>query len=260
MKKITVKLPLIVISIILMVSCATLKTPKDASIQDYFFVSESNNVGESNWVVFLPGTSGLTIFKDSLHYINLAKKLNQEGYNVVLVDYKKAYKASKKKVDETTGEKINWVLEKSIEWTKKKYGLEEKKITIVGWSLAGEGLSLLANDTSTLDRMGIAGIAMFYPSNQSDVQVNSSLPILIQVGDLDEITPANKILKDYSNCVNAEILILENAFHGFDVESLGTGKSFRFPPIFGKKHTMKYSSEAAKEANNKLIHFLNTNK
>ncbi|MEQ9413576.1 MAG: hypothetical protein RIF39_07080, partial [Cyclobacteriaceae bacterium] len=140
------KLQLIVILTFTITSCATFKIPKDASIQDYFFVSESKDIEESSWVVFLPGTSGLTIFNDSLHYVNWAKKLNQEGYNVVLVDYKKAYQASKRKEDETTGEKINWVLKKSIEWTRRKYELEKEKFIIVGWSLAGEGLSLLAND------------------------------------------------------------------------------------------------------------------
>lgn len=237
-------------------SCASIKVPKDASIYDYFYVSESDDVSKSKWVIFLPGSSGLVINKDSTHYFGQAKKLNKLGYSVILVDYKKAYVASKRDVKESTGEKINYVLGEAIDYGKDKYDLKDENFAIVGWSLAGEGLCLLANDKDKLENLNISAIALFYPSNQEEVVVQSNLPILVQTGSSDGITLKDDILKTYSNNKNTEIIIFDDAHHGFDVESLAEGQSIRFPPVVGKKYIMKYDLKSAKESFENLTLFL----
>lgn len=248
----------ILILILFITSCASIKIPDNASAEDFFFTSISNNTN-SEWLIFLPGSSGLNIFDDSLFYFDQAKKLNELNYNVILVDYKKAYMASNRKAKETTGEKINWVLQEAINWTRKKYSLDNEKFKIVGWSLAGEGLCLLANDKSKLNELGVSAIAMYYPANLQGIKVKSEIPILIQVGNLDKITPAREIKKTYSGNVNSEIIELSDGYHGFDIPSLEEAKILRFPPIVGKKHMMQYEAIASDKAFNNLKYFLKIN-
>jgi len=237
-------------------SCAGVKIPKDSVMEDYFFISKSPDSPNSKWVVFLPGSSGLNIYDDSTHYFSLAKKLNKKNYSVMLIDYKKAYKASGRKVKESTGEKINWILNQSINWARAKYHLDKEKIGLVGWSLAGEGLCILANDKLKLDELGISALAMYYPSNQKDISVKSDLPILIQTGSIDNITPVDGINKSYSKNANTKIIIFENAHHGFDIQHLEKTKNIRLPPLVGKKYTMKYHDQSTKEAFQNLLQFL----
>ena len=249
---------LVLVSIIFC-SCAGVKIPKDSAMEDYFFISESKASTNSKWVVFLPGSSGLDIYEDTQHYFNQAKKLNENNLSVLLIDYKKAYKASGRKVKESTGEKINWTLGRAITWVKRKNNLDKEKFALVGWSLAGEGLSSLLNDKSKLVEMGIEAVAMYYPSNQKDISVQSELPVLIQTGSADNVTTQKAIEKTFSKNTNMKIIIFENAHHGFDIQSLEEGKTIRLPPLVGKKYSMKYNEKAAKESSQNLIQFLKNN-
>lgn len=224
--------------------------------EDYFYVQKSIN-SNGKWVVFLPGTSGLKIFEDEEHYFNVAKKLNKQGYTVVLVDYKPAYKVSGRKVDESTGDKILWVTEQAIQWALKNNHISKaQKGSIIGWSLAGEGMVLLANNPSKIESLNIKSLALYYPSNQEEIKLNSNLPILIQSGELDKITSKNSIQEYFGNNTNTSIIFYENAHHGFDVESLDEGKKMRFPPVVGKKYTFQYNEVAAAQAMIKLLSFL----
>ena len=72
------------------------KVPKDAKMTDFFHFQKAKNYDASKWAVFLPGTGGLRIFKDTTHYYNVAEKLNAEGISVLLVDNVAAYNSWKK--------------------------------------------------------------------------------------------------------------------------------------------------------------------
>src|SRR5690606_26374797 len=96
------------------------KVPKDAVMTDFFHFQKAKDYDASKWAVFLPGTGGLRIFKDTTHYYNVAEKLNAVGISVLLVDDVAAYKASKRKVDDEEPAQILWVLEEAIKWAKQK--------------------------------------------------------------------------------------------------------------------------------------------
>ena len=174
-----------------------------------------------------------------------------------IVDYKLAYKASGRKIKETTGEKILWVTEKAIEWaTQNDHMTRGAKGSIIGWSMAGEGLILLANDFAKCKQLNIKSIALYYPSNHQKIELQSQIPILIQTGELDNVTEANDIKAYYSKHDHTEIVIYANAHHGFDIQSLSSEKSMRFPPLFGNKYIFKFNQQTQKEAMERLIRFL----
>lgn len=243
----------------LLTSCIPMqKVPKDAKMTDFFYFQKAKDYDASKWTVFLPGTGGLRIFKDTTHYYNIANKLNAEGISVLLVDNVAAYKASKRDVDEEEPAQILWTLEEALKWAKQTGKIDPNSDgSIVGWSRAGLGLIPLANDAKELKNLYIKSIALFYPANGYEIPLKPKVPVLIMTGGKDRIVKVDDILK-YMVAENATIQVYDDAYHGYDVESLKKGKYYRYIPFITKKHyLLKYDEEAAKESVEELIKFLN---
>ncbi len=243
----------------LFTSCIPMqKVPKGAKMEDFFHFQKAENYDASNWAVFLPGTGGLRIFKDTTHYFDVAKKLNAEGISVLLVDDVAAYKASKRNIDEEEQAQILWTLEQALNWAKQKsYISETSNGNLVGWSRAGLGAIPLANDAQKLEQLHIKSISLYYPANGYEIQLKPKVPVLVMSGGRDRIVKVDDILK-YMISENATIQIYDDAYHGFDVKSLKKGKYFRFIPLISKKiYLLKYDEEAAKESIEELLKFLN---
>lgn len=236
------------------------KVPKDAKMTDFFHFQKAKDYNASKWAVFLPGTGGLRIFKDTTHYYNVAKKLNAEGISVLLVDNVAAYKASKRDVDEEEPTQIIWTLEEALRWAKQHGDIDpDSSGSIVGWSRAGLGLIPLANDAEEIHKLHIKSIALFYPANAYKIHLKPKVPVLIMTGGKDKIVKADDILK-YMISENVNIKIYAEAYHGYDVESLKKGKYFRYIPFISKKqYLLKYDEEAAKDSFKELITFLKKN-
>ncbi len=245
---------------LLLTSCIPIqKVPKYAKMEDYFYFQPAVENDTSKWVVFLPGTGGLKPDDDPTHYFDTAKKLNTEGFSVLLVDFVPAYKASKRKGMESTGDEIIWTLEQSLQWAKNHGKINNTSDgSVVGWSLAGLGIIPLVNNIQKMDSLNIKSIALFYPANGEEVQLNTKIPVLIMTGGRDNITQAEKI-KEYLTAENSEIIVYENAWHGFDAKGLKEEKEMRIPPFFGKKYLLKYDEEAAEAAMLELVIFLKEN-
>jgi len=245
----------------LFTSCIPMqKVPKDAKMTDFFHFQKAKDYDASKWAVFLPGTGGLRIFKDTTHYYDVAEKLNAEGISVLLVDNVAAYKASKRDVDEEEPAQILWTLEEALKWAKQNGKIDpNSEGSIVGWSRAGLGLIPLANDENELKKLHLKSVALFYPANGYEIQLKPKVPVFIMTGGKDKIVKVDDILK-YMVAENATIQVYDDAYHGYDVESLKKGKYYRFIPFVSKKHyLLKYDEEAAKESFEELIKFLKNN-
>ena len=242
----------------LFTSCIPMqKVPKDAKMTDYFHIQKAKDYDAAKWAAFLPGTGGLRIFKDTMHYYNIAEKLNAKGISVLLVDNVAAYKASKRDVDEEEPAQILWTLEEALKWAKQKGDIDPNSDgSFVGWSRAGLGLIPLANDAKELKKLNIKSIALFYPANGYEIQLKPKVPVLIMTGGRDRIIKVDDILK-HMIAENATIQVYDEAYHGYDVESLKKGKYYRYIPFITKKHyLLKYDEAAAKESIEELIKFL----
>ena len=236
------------------------KVPKDAKMTDFFHFQKAKDFDASKWAVFLPGTGGLRIFKDTTHYYNVAKKLNAEGISVLLIDNVAAYKASKRDVDEEEPAQILWTLEEALKWAKQNGDINPNSDgSIVGWSRAGLGLIPLANDADELKKLHIKSIALFYPANGYEIQLNPKVPVLVMTGGKDRIVKVDDIMK-YMIAENTTLKVFDDAYHGYDVASLKKGKYYRYIPFISKKHyLLKYDEEDAKESFEELIKFLKKN-
>ncbi len=245
----------------LFTSCIPMqKVPKGAKMTDFFHFQKAKDYDASKWAVFLPGTGGLRIFKDTMHYYNVAETLNAEGISVLLVDNVAAYKASKRDVAEEEPAQILWTLEEALKWAKQNGNIDPNSNgSIVGWSRAGLGLIPLANDAELLEKLKIKSLALFYPANGYEIQLQPKVPILVMTGGKDKIVKVDAVL-EYMIAENATVQVYDDANHGYDVESLKKGKYFRFIPFISKKqYLLKYDEEAANESFVQLIKFLKKN-
>jgi len=253
--RIAIKL-LIVFS--LFTSCIPMqKVPKDAKMTDFFHFQKAEKYDASKWAVFLPGTGGLRIFKDTTHYYNVASELNKAGISVLLVDNVAAYKASRRKVKEEEPEQIIWTLEQAINWASKENFIDTShKGSIVGWSRAGLGVIPIANSDSLIESLHINSIALFYPANGYKVDLHPKVPVLILIGSKDRIIKLDDILKHMIH-ENTTIKVYDDAYHGFDVESLEKGKYYRYIPFISKKiYLLKYDQASANDSMKQLVEFL----
>lgn len=250
-------LGLLIISTVTFSCIPAQKVPKDAKMSDFFHFQKAENYDASQWAVFLPGTGGLQIFKDTLHYYKMADKLNAIGISVLLVDNVAAYKASEKKDIKEEPEKILWTLNEALIWAKQKKLISEKSNgTLVGWSRAGMGAIPLSENSELLKDYHIKSMVLFYPANPDKISPKPKIPVLILTGNDDRIIKVDAIL-DHLVAENIRIKIYDNAYHGFDVESLKKGKYFRYIPFISKKkYLLKYNEEAAKEAIKDWLSFM----
>ena len=233
------------------------KVPKNAKMTDFFHFQKAKEFDASKWAVFLPGTGGLRIFKDTTHYYKIAQQLNAKGISVLLVDNVAAYKAANRKVREEEPEQILWTLQQALQWAKEKKFIDPNSSGgLVGWSRAGLGAIPLANDRALLAQLGISSMVLFYPANGYETPLRPEIPVLVLTGGKDRIIKIDEVL-DNMVAENVTIKIYDQAYHGFDVASLEKGKFFRAIPFLGKKiYLLKYDEEAAKEAIHELVKFL----
>lgn len=241
------------------VSCVSSeKAVRWDQMSPHFYVEKAQTKQMSKeWVVILPGYSGLKVFKDTGHYFRAAQELNALGFDVVIVDYKKAVRNSGQHIKGGFGERVKWTTVKAIEWAKSHHHVEaDQSGHLLSWSAGGEGAILIMNDSVTLHNLGIKSVALFYPSNRDSVIFQSDIPVLIQSGSYDNVTPAQQIKSTYSNHPNVELLIYPEAHHGFDVSSIIKEKHLQIPPWLGKKFTFKYDEKSTLKSREVLFQFL----
>jgi dienelactone hydrolase len=228
------------------------------SMEDYFHFYKSDIVSvHPHLILLLPGSGGLTVFDDSTFYHRKAALLQSEGFDVLLIDYKAAYDVSKEKIKATTGEKIFWVIKKAYTWAEENSFLTKSgSSSLVGWSLAGEGVITLLKDTAFIRKSRIKSVALFYPSSNEAVEINSSIPLLIQAGEKDKIAKPEKLVGKVLKNGNTKLVVYPDCYHGFDIETIREEKSIRFPPVVGKKHIFLYNKGASDSARQLLLQFL----
>ncbi|MBS1738459.1 MAG: dienelactone hydrolase family protein [Bacteroidetes bacterium] len=247
------------ILISLLVICLTNSLFGQTLVDNYYYYKPNSTNSTNKWIILLPGSSGLTIFNDKTFFNRQADTLSNWGYSVILIDYKSFYKSSrdKTKPNSSTGDKIAWVVKQVVSLAAKRQQINlNESGHILGWSLAGEGVFNLLRDTTYIQENNIKSVALYYPSNQEDQKITTSIPLLIQFGEKDNVVNFQKISTQITDRTKTQIIIYPNSSHGFDIETLTTERKLRFPPLVGKKYVFKYNKLAAEQAQKELKSFL----
>ncbi len=214
------------------------------------------------WLALLPGASGLKVFDDEEHYFRAAEQLSASGFDVIVIDYKAAYRAAPDAPDVETGDKIGWVLAQAVQWAR-----ENNKIGVghpgaaVAWSLGAEGLWGLVNDRAALDRLGVRAAAAYYPSNEDERLLRPVVPLLVLTGEKDDVTES-KVMRSAAagaDPAKFQLVAYPGAMHGFDITSLAKPRKVSLIPIVGPTATFGYDPAAAEDARRRLAAFLTDN-
>lgn len=213
------------------------------------------------WAMLLPGASGLKIFDDDAHYTRAARRLAARGFDVLIVDYKRVYRALRDPGRPTgeTGDKIAWVA-RSVLGQARQSGIVRpgEPGAIIAWSLGGEGLWSLLSETPPARDMGVRACAAWYPANEKKRAIAPGVPLLIFAGGKDDATPLTewRAALGTGPAGAAEVVEYPEALHGFDVESVVPPRTVRLLPLIGPSATFGYNQAAATDAWSRLETFL----
>jgi len=250
----------------LLSSCASgPQSPAHAVPSDYYHWNEAATDRPAGWVVILPGSSGLSVFDDDRHYFDAANRYNELGFDVLVVDYKPAVRASANAPEGASpGGKIEWITERAIEWMWHEHPrTRTRQGVIAAWSLGAEGAMRLVNDDRKTKSLQIGSAVFFYPTNFEQVELDNQVPLLILIGDNDDVTPAAAARAMVENrspgTAAVELIVYPGARHGFDIESLKTPRTIRLLPMFGPSATFFYDPDAARDASKRVSAFLTEN-
>ena len=200
-----------------------------------------------------PGDEGDRLFRR--HYSSMAQRLQKAGFLVLLIDYLTAEGVSNTCGWEIHPKRVGKYIEESISFAKTITNGDTTRINVIGWSHGGEGvLAWLAN----LDKEpnGVVSAVAIYPGCSASDPWESSIPILMILGEADDIalpSVCNDLVKSLPNKANVQVRSYPEARHGFDMTEGPTVLSV------GNGLTIGRNEKAGKNAWKEIFKFLNRN-
>jgi len=237
-------------------------------ISENYKVYSPDGSGPFPVVIIIPGCSGVSLKgpktdtgrpgneDDKLfrrHWPIMADRLQGGGYLVLIIDYL----ASENLINTCNGEipleRVREYITESILLAKTINKADTTRINIIGASYGGAAsLAWLANLAD--NPSGVRDVIAIYPGCRTTQNWNSSLPVLMLLGEDDDIASPDSckaLVKSLPQGINVRVKIYPNARHGFD---LTEGPSVL--PI-GNGKTVGRNDQAGNEAWKEIISFLN---
>jgi dienelactone hydrolase len=200
-----------------------------------------------------PGDEGDRLFRR--HYDRMAKRFQEAGFLVVLIDYLSAENVPNTCGWEIHPDRVGVYVKEATSFVRSIPNADPSRINVVGWSHGGEGvLSWLAN----LDQepIGVQSAIAVYPGCSSSKLWTTSLPVLVLLGEADNIAlpeVCNDLIQSLPNQTNVILKSYPNARHGFDLTEGPTELTV------GPNLTIGRNSKAGYSAWIEILKFLNRN-
>ena len=195
-----------------------------------------SKIGPFPTVVVIPGCSGIALEsseaearitqlkEDDLlfraHYLRFAKRLNNEGFAVYLIDILASEGLITACVDFVAAERIAQYIDAAIAWVKTRASVDASDIHLLGFSMGGKGsLAWLHGPRSEV--ASVQSVTTVYPQCRDREPLNIAIPVLMLLGDSDDI--ADPVLCDTladSSPIKGLITVrhFPGARHGFDIQ------------------------------------------
>lgn len=164
-----------------------------------------------------PGDEADRLFRR--HYARMAERLREGGFGVVLVDYLTAEGVANTCSGEISHERVGEYVATALEFAGSLPRVDRSRLYVVGWSHGGAGVIAWLQTLDEGTPPGVAGAVAVYPGcGGRDVWV-SALPVLVVLGEADDITPperCDRILGRLPDSAKVEVRRYADARHGFD--------------------------------------------
>ena len=197
-----------------------------------------------------PGMEDDVLFRK--HYPYMAKKLQNEGYLVFLMDYLSAENVINTCGGEIPHERVAEYVNAAIGYIKTLPEADVSRIHIVGWSYGGVGVLKWLSNLET-DPIGVQSVITIYPGCGGYYSWKSSIPVLMLLGEADDIAPYKQcidLVNSLPEQTNVKIKTYPNARHGFDMP-----EGPELLPI-GHGMTVGRNEQAGKDAWQEMLSFL----
>lgn len=186
----------------------------------------------------------------------MAERLREGGFGVVLVDYLTPEGVANTCSGEISHERVGEYVAASLEFARNLPRVEASRLYVVGWSHGGSGVIAWLQTLEERAPPGVAGAVAVYPGCGSRDAWVSETPVLVVLGEADDITPpqqCDQILGRLPDSARVEVRRYADARHGFDFT-----EGPRVLPIGGGM-TVGRNPSAGEEAWAEIFAFLRTN-
>jgi len=252
------------ILVFLLIACSN----GDSSIEANHKLYIPDGDGPFPVVIAIPGCSGVSLNGpetdvgrpedkgDRLfrrHYPRMAKRLQENGFMVYLIDYLTAEGVLNTCKGEIHPKRVGEYINKSLSFIKKNTEIDPTRIYVIGWSHGGSGVLEWLSSLEE-DQFGVNSAIAVYPGCSSREPWKTSLPLLMILGEADDIaipSICNELVQSLQNQANVKLISYPDARHGFDftegpnVLSVGDGL------------TVGRNQEAGDKAWEEILHFIN---
>jgi dienelactone hydrolase len=163
-----------------------------------------------------PGDEADRLFRR--HYARMADRLRDGGFGVVLVDYLTAENVANTCSGEISHERVGEYIAAALEFAGTLPRVDLSRLYVVGWSHGGAGVISWLQDLG-VQTPAVAGAVAVYPACGSRGPWVSGVPVLVLLGEADDITPpetCDEILARLPDSTLFEVRRYADARHGFD--------------------------------------------
>jgi dienelactone hydrolase len=194
-------------------------------------------------------------------YVEQAESLRAEGYVAFLLDsfsarglpYRGAGRTAMRSFDRAADVRA------AVRFLKALPFVRGDRIGVIGWSHGGGAAIAARNRERRHPEAQAVAFVAYYPPCRDFVWFRGSTPLLILMGDQDQLTPAEdcRVLSEHARKrhESVELIVYPGTSHAFDAEGIPLAGIYLGPTI-GKGEFLKYDPAAHHDARERVRRFL----
>ncbi len=245
---------LLLIFVLVLSGCAVFSSSKPVlPLQDGLTVYRTEH-SPARTVLLVPGCGGINTNGSSEFYSRVARQLNANGFNAIILDYVKLMGQKNACLGQIKFEAVLALINSALAYTAQQPFVDPQHISLLGWSLGGSGVLTVASKST---QPSISAVAAYYPGCYDGLQF-SMHPTLLMLGLADNVVNPQDCIALARQFPQAPLTIktYPGAHHGFDVDELQPAQQMHF---FWKTFTAEYQQQASEDAMQVLLNFLKEN-
>lgn len=201
-------------------------------------------------VMLVSGCSGFAAPLAKDRYARVAKRLKDQGFVVLKVDYLAARGISM--CGAVLHEEVAQDIASAARYLRAQSFVKTTAINVVGWSYGGGGALVALSKVPNRSPVPVDAVVVYFPDCRFALPWEGNVPVLVLFGAKDDIVPVQlceRLIARVPARARVKFLVYPDAHHGFDNADLPA----EMPYAFG---TLGYNEKAAKAAWKEVERFL----
>ena len=212
-------------------------------LESHYALERPGGNGPFPAVMMVPGCSGFSGRIAKSHYARVAKKLKNQGFVVLRVDYLAARGLSSCWPN-VSQEEVAKDIVTAMRYLRFQSFVKTAAINVLGWSYGGGGALIALSEGPDRSPARVGAVVAYYPDCQLAGPWEVDVPVLVLSGSKDNVVSSShckSLLSQKPARDHVKFLLYPDAHHGFDSLELPSEMQYRFG-------TLGYNEKAAKAA------------